>query len=81
MTVLTGVNDAGTVVGFWSAGGKSSAFLYDTSTGQFTDIPSPREVKKGVQTGQLNNDDWFAGTYFDRHNAHHAFYAKPMSVV
>ena len=76
-TVLTGVNDSGTVVGFWSAGNHPKAFLYSTATGEFTDIPLPFKSWKGMMTGQINNNGWFVGAFFDRYQRPHAFLAAP----
>ena len=30
-----------------------------------------------VSTGQINNNGWFVGTYYDSENHLHGFYAEP----
>jgi probable HAF family extracellular repeat protein len=76
LTVLTGINDAGTILGHWSTfDGPSSAFLYYNGT--FTDIVAPPAAKKGITTGQINNKGWFVGTFYDHLGTGHTFYARP----
>jgi hypothetical protein len=75
LTTLTGINDNSTILGHWSQfSGPSSAFLYNNGT--FTDI-TILKAKKGVITGQINNNGWWVGTYFDHLGAAHTFYASP----
>jgi hypothetical protein len=78
ITNLTGVNDSGTIIGNQRGGftGNDAAFLY--VNGSFIDIVPPLRAKKGMITGQINNNGWFVGTYFDRYSASHTFYAKPI---
>lgn len=55
-TVLTGINNAGIIVGYYLLGGSSSSFMYEN--GSFTPFPFPGKTIWGA-----NDTGLFVGTY------------------
>ena len=79
--MLTGINDSGTAIGWTTYAENSSegfAMLYDVSNGNMTPLISAKGALNGVTTGQINNNGWFVGTYYDAKGKTHGFYAEPV---
>jgi hypothetical protein len=74
-TVLSGINDKGIITGsYWpSASGAAHGFVLTGST--FASVDVPGSVETGL--GQVNNNGWLVGSYFDHKKVSHTFYAIP----
>ena len=64
----TGINNAGHITGFStvdSTDGPSSAFIYDTTTGQMTDLGSLGAAFPAAEGWSINDSDVVVGTSYD----------------
>ena len=67
---VTGINDAGQIVGMTYSGGLPNAFLY--SNGVFTSLSDPLGTN-GTAAVAINNNGQIVGYYLDSSNVQHGF--------